>query len=99
MTEKARVYLDACCFIDMAKQKIGVPLTSTRASDVWFLWKVLEAHKAGDVAAYTSTLSIADCTHADGNMEKPTRDLFMRLLTSGQFVLLVQPTPIIAADG
>src|SRR5438105_2837959 len=36
--------------------------------------------------------------HADGNMEPRVRDLFTRLLMSGQYVRLIQPTPFVAAE-
>ncbi len=98
MAEKSRIYLDSCCFIDIAKQSIGI-LPTARDVDVWYLWKILEAHKDGEIAVFTSMLSIVECTHADGNMTPKVRDLFIRLLMSGQYVTLVQPTPFLAADG
>ena len=98
MADKPRVYLDSCCFIDMVKQSIGDP-DPTRSSDVWFTQKILEANAEGDVLAYTSVLSIVECTHANANMDQTVRELFTRFLTSGQYVALVQPTPFIAIDG
>lgn len=98
MAEKSRIYLDSCCFIDIAKQVIG-NLDSARAKDVWHTRQILEANKEGDLVAYTSVLSIVECTHADAVMDQRVRDLFTRLLTSGQYVVLVQPTPFIATDG
>ncbi len=98
MAEKPRIYLDSCCFIDIAKQAIG-NLDSARARDVWHTRQILEANKEGDLLAYTSVLSIVECTHADAVMDQRVRDLYTRLLTSGQYVALVQPTPFIATDG
>jgi predicted nucleic acid-binding protein len=97
MADKARVYMDSCCFIDMAKQAIGT-LPTHRNQDVWYCWKLLEANKDGEIEVLTSVLTIAECTHADGNSDQKVRDLFTRVLMSGQYVQLVQPTPFIAAD-
>jgi hypothetical protein len=97
MAEKPRIYVESCCFIDVAKQAIKT-LPPERGLDVWHTWKILEAHKDGEVLAYTSVLTIAECTHADAVMDAKVRELFTRLLTSGQYVALVQPTPFIAAD-
>jgi PIN domain len=99
MADLGPTYLDACCFIDLAKQSIGTLLPDDRANNTWYVWKLLEANKDGELEVYTSTLTIAECTHADGNMEQRIRDLFVRLLMSGQYVRLVQPTPFVAADG
>lgn len=97
MASAPHVYLDACCFIDVAKQAIQT-LPADRANDVWFLWQYLRAHEAKDVRCFTSALTIAECTHADGVMDQRVRDMFTRLLMSGQYVTLVQPTPFLAAD-
>ena len=60
--------------------------------------KFLEANKAKHVDVFTSVLTIAECTHADGNEDTRVRNLFDRVLMSGQFCSLIQPTPFIAED-
>ena len=97
MANLPRLYIESCCFIDAAKDTIGRG-SKDRTDDVWFLRKLLEAHKDKVIEIFTSVLTIAECTHADGNSEKRVRDMFDRLLTSGQFCVLVQPTPFIAMD-
>jgi hypothetical protein len=97
MADLKRSYLDSCCFIDLAKQAIGA-LPTDRITAAWYLWKLLEANKDREVEIFTSTLSIAECTHADAVMDDRVRDLFNRFLMSGQYVRLVQPTPFLAAD-
>ena len=95
--EQPRIYLDSCCFIDLAKIKIGKKLTD-RESDIWVLQKLLEAAGNEEVIIYTSTLSIAECTHAEGIVDDRVKDYFSKLLTSGQYVQLIQPTVFIAED-
>ena len=97
MAEKPKIYIDSCCFIDAAKHSLRI-VPNSRTQDVWFLWKLLEAHKERDVVLFTSMLSVAECTHADGNMSDSVKSLFSRVLLSGHHVTLIQPTPFIATD-
>ncbi len=97
MADGPKIYVDSTCFIDAAKQQIGI-LPTDRIQDIWFFWKLLEAHRESDLVLFASILSIAECTHADGNMDDKVKGLFTRLLLSGQHVRLVQPTPFIAED-
>jgi hypothetical protein len=97
MPDKPRIYVESCCFIDAAKEAVGVA-NQQRNSDVWFLWKFLEANKAKDAEIFTSVLTIAESTHADGNEDARVRNLFDRVLMSGQHCVLVQPTPFIGED-
>ena len=98
MADPPRVYIDACCFIDIAKHRIGVDVTEQRAKNVWHVSKFLEAHKEKDAVVFTSVLTITECLHADGNVDEAVKDIFTRLLTSGQFLILVQPTPLLAVE-
>lgn len=47
---------------------------------------------------FTSVLTITECLHADCVADDRVKNLFTRLLTSGQYFTLVQPTPFLAAD-
>ena len=99
MADAQPIYIDSCGFIDMVKTKVGKSLTSEREADVWFLKRLLEAARDKEIETYTSTLTIAECTHAgDGDMGESVKSAFSLLLTSGQYVRLVQPTPFIATD-
>lgn len=99
MSEIRRAYIDACCFIDMVKTETGKTLASEKNADVWHLKRLLEANRDGQVALFTSTLSIAECTHGgDGDIGPEVKSIFNRLLLSGQYVRLVQITPFIAQD-
>lgn len=99
MADVVKIYMDACCFIDMVKVKVGKSATQERELDVWHLKRLLEANRDKEVEIYTSTLSIAECTHAgDNDISPPVKSEFDRLLMSGQYVRLVQLTPFIATD-
>jgi hypothetical protein len=63
MAEGPKIYVDSTCFIDAAKQQIGI-LPTDRVQDMWFFWKFLEARRESEVVLFTSILSIAECTHA-----------------------------------
>ncbi len=99
MADTRRVYIDTCCFIDLVKVEIGAGVDPERENDAWHVKKLMEAHRDGEVLLFTSTLTIAECRHAG---ESPPSDAvksqFARVLTSGQYVRLVQMTPFIAQD-
>lgn len=86
---KDRVYMDSCCFIDMAKMAVNEKaLEQNRKDDVWYLKRLCDASLNGDIQIITSTLTIAECLHAgDGFIDDAVKDLFERYLTSGRVVL------------
>lgn len=99
MPDVRKVYIDSCCFIDMVKTKVGKVLANDRERDVWFLKRLLEANRDGEVRCYTSTLTIAECSHdGDAKVSDAVKSEFTRLLMSGQYVQLVQMVPFIALD-
>lgn len=96
MTTKPTVYLDACCFIDAVKLKVGAVMEDGRENHAWFVKRILDAHKAGDLRAFTSFLSIAECLaveKAQADVPAVVQAHFRDLLTSGQYVILSPPTP------
>ncbi|WP_424811114.1 type II toxin-antitoxin system VapC family toxin [Roseococcus sp. YIM B11640] len=99
MADLRKVYVDSCCFIDLVRTDIGKSVTSEREHDVWYLKRLLEAHRDGEVLVFTSVLSVAECRHAgDNNISDEVKSQFNRLLCSGQYVRLVMMTPFIAQD-
>ncbi len=99
MTSLRRVYLDSTAFIDMVKADLGKTLPPERESDVWLTKRLLEAHRDKEIKVLTSTLTIAECTHAgDGDASVPVQTLLNKLLMSGDYVELVQMTPFVATD-
>ena len=95
MAKKPKVYLDSCCFIELARVEIGAgdPL---REKDCWCLNAMLQARRNEHIEILTSTLSIAECLHADGATTDDIRSLFRKLLTSGTYVILVQDNIVVA---
>jgi predicted nucleic acid-binding protein len=78
---------------------LGKPTETDREADVWFLKRLLEANRDGEVHLFTSTLTIAECRHVgDKDISDDVKSQFNRLLMSGQYVRLVQMTPFIASD-
>jgi PIN domain len=99
MADVRKIYIGTCCFIDMVKTKIGKTLIQDKEHDVWFLKRLLEANRDKEIEIYTSTLTIAECSHGgDGDISPTVKSEFTRLLMSGQYVRLVQMTPFIGTD-
>jgi predicted nucleic acid-binding protein len=88
----------SCCFIDYVKGKMGTPPDPDRERDLWFIRQLLAASAAGDVEVFGSTVSIAECTHIYGDLNDEVKMLFRKLLTSGQYIKLVQPEVFITED-
>lgn len=93
-----KVYLDSTAIIDIVKTEVGASVEPGRQSDSWNCQQLMEAHRNNDVKVLTSTLTIAECTHADGDTSDKVQNLLTKLLTSGDYVELVQMTPFIATD-
>src|SRR5258708_2887967 len=87
--------MDSCCFIELALQVAGKS-DPVRDSDLWFLKQLLNAAFDEEVEILTSTLSIAECSHAKGDVSDDVKSLFKRFLTSGRYVLLVQDSVLVA---
>ncbi len=87
--------MDSCCFIELALQAIGTN-DANRENDLWFLKELLNAAHDEEIEVLTSTLSIAECAHAKGDVSDDVKSLFKRFLTSGRYILLVQDSVLVA---
>ena len=99
MSSRPKIYLDAAPLIDLAKEKVGVPIKGAQsASDVWHVCQFLKAALDGNVDLFTSVLSIAECTHVEDERKlEEAKPIYMGLLASGKSgIRLVQPTLAIA---
>lgn len=95
MANKPRIYIDSCCFIDLVKTEVG-KLPTLATADVWYTKQLLQAHKDGEIEVLTSILSVVECVGVDSGEPTVPFDVqahFRRLLSSGQYVRLLQTTP------
>src|SRR5213593_3953082 len=94
MSDKPKVYVESDPLIDLVKIKVGVPPKSGGEKDVWFVERILEAARAGELEVFTSTLSIAECTHvSDPAKLDRAKPFFVGLLASGKSgIQLIQTT-------
>jgi predicted nucleic acid-binding protein len=90
------IYIDSVCFIDAAIHSANGKLIDGRLSDVDYLKLILSAAKTGDIKAYSSIITIAECTHAHGKLDDEVKRLFKSILTSGEIIILIQPDILIA---
>lgn len=105
MSDKLRVYLDACCFIDMAASQLEVTVQAWKEPHIFYCRKFLEAARAQDIVVHTSVLTVAECTYVneqpDGVQKQiilndEVKALFKGMLLSGKSgVMPVQATPSI----
>ena len=89
------MYFDACCFIEAVKHDIGIQVSTDRQRDIWHYKQLMQANRDGEISVHTSVLTIAECSHAHGDVSDAVKSAFRRLLLSGQYLTLVQPTPMI----
>ncbi|MBK80454.1 MAG: hypothetical protein CMQ43_06005 [Gammaproteobacteria bacterium] len=91
-----KIYIDSCCFIEVAQEQLGV--TQSSEDNRWFTKRLVDAAKAGDVAVYTSLLTQAECLYVnDTSGSKLSSDevqkLFKSLLSSGRSgVIPIEPS-------
>jgi len=97
MADKPKIYVDSCCFIDAAKYGDASTAPAERQEDIKYIQQILKAAKDGIISVYTSSLTIAECTHIG---EHPPSDeikrLFRSVLASGKVVQLISDSLFIA---
>jgi predicted nucleic acid-binding protein len=92
MATNSKVYLESCCFIDLAKRQLGIPTTDPiREKHVWFAEQFLRAARAGDLAVYTSMLTITECLHVDKQYSTDVQRIFRALLSGASGIVPIQP--------
>ena len=100
-----RVYFDACCFIDLAKNHLKLQLDPNREPHVFFCRKFLDAARSKECVVLTSSLTITECTHIKDKSQLESKQriksdevkrLFHGMIMSGKSgVIPAQPTPLI----
>jgi len=108
MGQPHKIYVESCSLIDMAKHKARLMLNDVasvraqRENNVWFLKRILEAARKGDLLVYTTSLSITECTQIQAGVPAPPQeiqDFFNMLLCSGTSgIITVQPIQKIQVD-
>jgi predicted nucleic acid-binding protein len=95
-----RIYIDACPVIDLVKFRLQMHSADDRQKDSWFMDRIIKAAKQDKIKLFTSTLTIAECTHVqDQKKDKDAQPFFLGLLASGKSgFALVQPTVTIAEN-
>ncbi len=94
---RPRIYLDAAPIIDLVKYEVRLGMADELASHAWHTQQLARTSQDGVVDLYTSSLSIAECTHVkDREKEEQARPFFMGLLASGRGgIKLAQSTMVI----
>jgi predicted nucleic acid-binding protein len=102
MMNKPTLYMDTCCFIDLAKNALSVQTPGKREPHIFYCRKFLDAARAKDVVIYTSTMTVVECVAVrdESQPDNPiveddaARALFRGMLMSGKSgVMPVIPTP------
>lgn len=96
-----KAYVDSCSLIDLVKFHLEMPASSgDRRQDAWFMDRIIQAAKQKRIDLFTSTLTIAECTHVnDPIKDKEAQPFFIGLLASGKSgFALVQTTVTIAQN-
>ena len=86
-----RLYIDTCCFVDVAQYEAQIRRRELDEDNVWFMKALLEAAKDNKIDLFTSTITIAECTHAKepNELSDGIKDLIKRILTSGVLIKLI----------
>jgi hypothetical protein len=84
-----RIYLDACCFIEMIKSEQGLPLDHPEDADM--TKRLLHASRDGKVEAWTSLMTVAEVLGASklAAPDEALKSRIERLLLSGRDGVLV----------
>lgn len=90
-----RIYVDANIIIEAAKQRYDTH-DKTRENDLWTFEQMLQAAEDGELELYTSSISIAECTHVDGSADESTQQFFRRFLSAGSLIKLAQDSIFVA---
>lgn len=103
MSGEPRLYVDACCFIDMVSHDLSIGVKPGRDSHIYYCRKFLDAAKGKEASVFTSTLTVAECIvikdETDQSNHRPVltdevKRLFEGMLLSTKSgVMPVQPTP------
>jgi predicted nucleic acid-binding protein len=89
MSYLPRIYCDANPIIQLAKKGIGI-IDPARTRDLEYLEEMLKAANNEELDLFTSSISIAECVHAEGDYSQSVQEFFVGVLSSGSMFKLVQ---------
>jgi predicted nucleic acid-binding protein len=67
--------------------QVDTPLNKERLKDAHYLKGLCDAARDDVLTLYTSTLTLAECTHIDGKITEDIKQLFEKFLASGEVVV------------
>jgi hypothetical protein len=70
-------YFDACCFIDMAANGLGITTEASREPHVYFCKRTLEAARASEASVFTSTLTLMECSFVRDESKPPGTEIVL----------------------
>jgi hypothetical protein len=97
MSSAPRIYSDACPIIELAKKSLGTH-DPARSLDLDYLEQMLKAAHNEDIDLFTSSISMAECTHAGGDWSQPIQEFFIGVLSSGTMFKLVQDSIFVVEE-
>lgn len=97
MAETTKIYLDACCYIDMIQGDYSGKDSPGREDHCWFCRQALAAAKARKIQLYGSSLLMVECTYIKGAKDRKIadeliKDSFNSIFMSGHIMVPVMPT-------
>jgi len=94
------VYMDSCCFIDVAKYDLGhrdkIDSLADKEEHIKACIKMLDAAKKGNLRVLTGNITISECQHLSGFVDEEVKRLFQSILTSGRIVRIVADSIFVA---
>jgi len=93
-----RIYVDANIVVELAKQHFNIH-DKSRENDLWFFEQMLQASEEKEVKLFTSSITIAECTHVSGKIDEEVQRFYTGILTSGTLIELVQDSIFVAEKG
>lgn len=94
------VYMDSCCFIDVAKYDLGhkdkIDHLPDKEEHIKACIRMLDAAKKGNIRVLTGNITISECQHLSGFVDDEVKRLFQSILTSGRVVRIVADSIFIA---
>ncbi|HVF57256.1 MAG TPA: PIN domain-containing protein [Pyrinomonadaceae bacterium] len=94
------VYMDSCCFIDVAKYNLGhkadIDHLADKEEHIKACIRMLDAARDGNLRVLTGNITISECQHLSGIIDEDIKKLFRSVLSSGRVARIVADSIFIA---